>query len=216
MSRRARRRKLRDVPAASAVIPTTWWRGTLPVAALLCASGAASLMYETLWVRQLGRVVGVEVHAVSIALSAFFAGLALGGGSLGRLADRVVRPVRLYALLEAGVAALGVISTLALARAAPLFVALQDAVGPLAWVLPFGMVGVPAILMGGTLPALFSASRARDSSRRRSALSSRSRLSSSIAESARPRRRRHRRRELRHRAPIAMRASPSPFTQSPA
>jgi spermidine synthase len=126
---------------------------TLPVA-LLFASGAVALVYETLWVRQLGRVVGIDVHAVSIALSAFFGGLAIGSIALGRLADRVVRPVRLYALLEAGVAALGVISTLALARAAPLFVALQDAVGPLAWALPFGLVGVPAILMGGTLPAL--------------------------------------------------------------
>ena len=104
--------------------------------------------------RQLGRVVGVEVHAVSIALSAFFAGLALGGALLGRLADRVPRPVRLYARLEAGVAVLGVLSTLALARSAPLFVALQDTVGPLAWALPFGLVGLPAFLMGGTLPAL--------------------------------------------------------------
>jgi len=105
-------------------------------------------------VRQLGRVVGVEIHAVSIALSAFFGGLALGGASLGRLADRVLRPVRLYAWLEAGVAALGVLSTLALARSAPLFVALQDTVGPLAWALPFSLVGLPAFLMGGTLPAL--------------------------------------------------------------
>jgi len=61
----------------------------LPVAALLFATGTAALVYETLWVRQLGRVVGVEIHAVSIALSAFFGGLALGGASLGRLADRV-------------------------------------------------------------------------------------------------------------------------------
>lgn len=104
--------------------------------------------------RQLGRVVGVEIHAVSIALSAFFGGLALGGASLGRLADRVLRPVRLYAWLEAGVAALGVLSTLALARSAPLFVALRDTVGPLAWALPFSLVGLPAFLMGGTLPAL--------------------------------------------------------------
>jgi hypothetical protein len=105
-------------------------------------------------VRQLGRVVGVEVHAVSIALSAFFAGLALGGALLGRTADRALRPVRLYAWLEGGVAALGVLSTLALARSAPLFVALQDTVGPLAWALPFGLVGLPAFLTGGTLPAL--------------------------------------------------------------
>ena len=126
---------------------------TLPVA-LLFASGAVALVYETLWVRQLGRVVGIDVHAVSIALSAFFGGLALGSTALGRLADRVVRPVRLYAWLEAGVATLGVLSTLALARSAALFVGLQDLIGPLAWALPFGLVGVPAILMGGTLPAL--------------------------------------------------------------
>src|SRR5262249_59311032 len=71
---------------------------------LLLASGFAALVYETLWVKQLGRVIGVEVHAVTIALSAFFAGLALGGALLGRLADRTPHPVRLYALLEAGVA----------------------------------------------------------------------------------------------------------------
>ncbi len=144
------------MPAAAAMDHAARSHGAraLPVAALLFASGTAALVYETLWVKQLGRVVGVEVHAVSIALSAFFAGLALGGASLGRLADRVPRPVRLYAQLEAGVAMLGVLSTLALARAAPLFVALQDTVGPLAWALPFGLVGVPAFLMGGTLPAL--------------------------------------------------------------
>ena len=121
-------------------------------------------MFETLWVKQLGRVVGVEVHAVSLALSAFFAGLALGGTALGRRADRAGRPLRLYAALEAGAAALGFAATLALARAAPLFVALQETVGILAWVLPFALVGLPAFLMGGTLPALLRALRPADDS----------------------------------------------------
>jgi predicted membrane-bound spermidine synthase len=143
------------------VDPVIPWHGAQArsVATLLFASGTIALVYETLWVRQLGRVVGVEVHAVSVALSAFFAGLALGGTWLGRLADRVPRPVRLYAQLEAGVAVLGMLSTLALARSAPLFVALQETVGPLAWVLPFGLVGLPAFLMGGTMPALLRAVR---------------------------------------------------------
>ena len=43
---------------------------------------------------------------------------------------------------------LGVLATLALARSAPLFVALQDAAGPLAWALPFVLVGVPAVADG--------------------------------------------------------------------
>jgi len=116
-------------------------------------------VFETLWVKQLGRVVGVEVHAVSLALSAFFAGLALGGTALGRRADRAARPLRLYAALEAGAAALGFAATLALARAGPLFVTLQETAGVLAWVLPFALVGLPAFLMGGTLPALLRALR---------------------------------------------------------
>ena len=128
-------------------------------ALLLSFSGAVALVYETLWVKQLGRVVGVEVHAVTIALSAFFAGLALGSALLGRLADRTERPIRLYAALEAGVAVLGVLATLALARAAAPFVALQETAGPLAWCLPFALVGLPAFLMGGTLPALLRAQR---------------------------------------------------------
>jgi predicted membrane-bound spermidine synthase len=131
--------------------------GTRGFATLLSVSGFVALVYETLWVRQLGRVVGVEVHAVTIALSAFFAGLALGGAALGRLADRAARPLRLYALLEAGVAASGVLATLTLARSAEAFVALREAAGPLAWALPFVLVGLPSFLMGGTLPALVRA-----------------------------------------------------------
>jgi len=158
LPRRAGRPKA--VPrAAPAADPSASLQGahSSSFAALLLASGSVSLVYETLWVRQLGRVVGVEVHAVSIALAAFFAGLALGGAVLGRLADRVPRPVRLYARLEAGVATLGLLSTLALARSAPPYVALQDGLGALAWALPFGLVGLPAFLMGGTLPALLRA-----------------------------------------------------------
>ena len=118
MSRR-RRAKARNAPTAPAAATAPWPAArALPVSVLLFFSGAASLVYETLWVKQLGRVVGVEVHAVSIALSAFFAGLAIGGAGLGRVADRAPRPMKLYAQLEAGVALLGVLSTLALARSA--------------------------------------------------------------------------------------------------
>ena len=125
-----------------------------PAAAFLLSSGAATLIFETLWVKQLSWVVGIEVRAVTVALSAFFAGLAIGGALLGRRADRATRPLRLYALVEACAAVVGVLSTLTLARSAPLFVALQDAVGPLAWFVPCALVVAPAFFMGGTLPVL--------------------------------------------------------------
>lgn len=126
-------------------------------ASLLCVSGAAALVYQVLWVKQLSLVVGVEVYAITTGISAFFAGLALGGLVFGRWADRLQRPVRLYAGLELAVAVLGVLSTLALANAAGLFARLEASVGLLAWLLPFLLVGVPAFLMGGTLPVLVRA-----------------------------------------------------------
>ncbi|MHC2148873.1 spermidine synthase [Pseudomonas sp. 210_17 TE3656] len=126
-------------------------------ALLLCVSGAAALVYQVLWVKQLSLVVGVEVYAITAGISAFFAGLALGGLVFGRWADRLRRPVRLYAGLELAVAVLGVLSTLALANSAGLFARLESHVGLLAWLVPFILVGVPAFLMGGTLPVLVRA-----------------------------------------------------------
>ncbi|MDR9752788.1 fused MFS/spermidine synthase [Pseudomonas sp. SZMC_28357] len=123
-------------------------------ALLLFISGAAALVYQVLWIKQLSLVVGVEVYAITTGISAFFAGLALGGLLFGRWADRLQRPVRLYAGLEVLVALIGVGATMAMSLAASPFAWLEQHVGLLAWVLPFVLVGVPALLMGGTLPVL--------------------------------------------------------------
>ncbi|CAG2158813.1 fused MFS/spermidine synthase [Cupriavidus numazuensis] len=130
-------------------------RGALLAPALLLfASGAAGLIYQVLWIKQLALVVGVDVHAVTTAVSAFFAGLALGGWLLGRVADRHAKPLRLYAWLEIGVLVLAIGATLALARSAAPFAWLESRVGLLAWALPFVLVILPAAAMGGTLPVL--------------------------------------------------------------
>lgn len=151
---------------ASALAATARIDGGAPVraplalaipAGLLFLSGGAALVYQVLWIKQLSLVVGVEVHAVTTGISAFFAGLALGGLVFGRLADRLRRPIRLYAVLELLVALLGVATTLAMAGSAGLFARLEDQVGVLAWCLPFVLVGLPATLMGATLPVLVRA-----------------------------------------------------------
>jgi spermidine synthase len=123
-------------------------------AALVFGSGLASLVYQVLWIKQLSLVVGVDVEAVTAAVSAFFLGLAIGAYLSGRIADRLARPLLLYAILEIAVAVLGVGASLALAYAAPLFANLEASSGVLAWTLPFLLVGAPAVLMGGTLPVL--------------------------------------------------------------
>ncbi|MBS0450386.1 MAG: fused MFS/spermidine synthase [Proteobacteria bacterium] len=128
-------------------------------AALLFASGVAALVYQVLWIRQLSLVVGVDVHAVSLGVGAFFAGLAAGGWLFGRWADRAGQPWRLYAVLELAAGLLGLAVTFALGAIAPAFVWLDAHIGPAAWLLPLLLVALPATLLGGTLPVLMRALR---------------------------------------------------------
>ncbi|MCH8156776.1 MAG: fused MFS/spermidine synthase [Nitrospinae bacterium] len=76
----------------------------------LFVSGAASLVYELLWIRQLALVFGSTLYAISAVLCAFMIGLALGAWAIGRFLNfraerkKPVDPVRLYGFLEAGIA----------------------------------------------------------------------------------------------------------------
>ena len=123
---------------------------------LLFFSGVAALIYQAVWIKQLSLVVGVEVYAVTIGVSGFFAGLAAGAALFGRIADRAASPLLVYAWIEVGIAVAGVAATSTLKAAPALFVSMQDSVGPFAWLLPFGLVALPATLMGGTLPPLLA------------------------------------------------------------
>ena len=64
-------------------------------------SGAAALLFETLWFRQASLSFGNSEWASSLVLSSFMAGLALGNGLVARFGARSARPVRFYALLGA-------------------------------------------------------------------------------------------------------------------
>ena len=147
-----RRKVATKATAKSASRKTEGPAGHVLTGMLLFLSGMAALIYQILWIRQLSLVVGVEVYSITIAVGAFFAGLAAGGALLGRVADGWKRPLRLYFLLEVCVALAGVLATVALGHVAGLFVAMQARAGVLAWALPFLLVGAPAFLMGGTLP----------------------------------------------------------------
>ena len=80
------------------------WAGLLVVFWL---SGAAALVYEVLWLKQLGRLFGVTAYASSTTLAVFFLGLSLGGWIFSRIAPRLRNPLRTYAWLELGIAAVG-------------------------------------------------------------------------------------------------------------
>jgi spermidine synthase len=124
---------------------------------LLFASGAAALVYQLLWIKQLSLIVGIEVYAITTAVSAFFAGLAVGGAIFGRLVDRTIRPLQLYARLEFGVALSAIVVTLILSRAAAPFATLENKISLFAWLPLFILIAAPPFLMGGTLPVLVRA-----------------------------------------------------------
>lgn len=71
-----------------------------PILLIFVLSGAAGLVYEVVWARQLVLVFGNTTQAVSTILTGFFGGMAIGSWLGGRLADRVRRPLRLYGILE--------------------------------------------------------------------------------------------------------------------
>ena len=70
------------------------------VLAIFVLSGAAGLIYEIVWSRQLVLVFGNTTQAVSAILTGFFGGMAIGAAVGGRIADRVRSPLRLYGVLE--------------------------------------------------------------------------------------------------------------------
>lgn len=139
--------------------------------ALLCGlffvSGACGLTYQVLWLRLLALVFGVTVHAASTVLASFMAGLALGSLLARRLA-RLGHPLRVFAVLEAGVALSTLATPVLLDLAALVYRPLSAGFPDSLWLLTTArFVGssavllVPTLLMGATLPVLSQASIVR-------------------------------------------------------
>src|ERR1700684_712546 len=64
------------------------------------ASGAASLILQVIWFKQLQFVLGSTTLSVSVTVASFFFGLSVGSAFGGRAADAVTRPLRIYGFLE--------------------------------------------------------------------------------------------------------------------
>ncbi len=138
---------------------------------LFLFSGATSLVYETLWERQLHLVVGTSQVAVITVLAAFMTGLAGGGFAAGRFADKVKNPLKTYALLEAGIGVYAVVFPLLVSMVEPIYLGFwrQFEPDPVVFAtFQFLLLGLfllpPTICMGSTLPLLarFAASRSED------------------------------------------------------
>jgi spermidine synthase len=128
---------------------------------LFFLSGASALIYELVWQRLLNLVFGNSTLAVSAVLAAFMGGLALGGLVFGRRADRTPHPWRLYAVIEAAIALVGLAVPVGFTLITQAYTAMHATWQPAPWagaLVRFGFAIVvlapPATLIGGTLPVM--------------------------------------------------------------
>jgi spermidine synthase len=127
----------------------------------LLLSGAAGLVYEVVWMRYLALFLGHTAYGVIAALVAFMGGLAMGNAWLGKWADKVRRPLALYAWLEIGIGIYAIFFPAYYEFCHRVFVAMAHGWAPgsrslLALKFAFSLftIFIPTVLMGGTLPVL--------------------------------------------------------------
>ena len=133
---------------------TGWW---LLVA--YAVSGAAALVYEVAWMRELGNTLGATAYAPATMLTAFMMGLGIGsllGGWLAKLSKSPLRNAARAELAIAGFSAIALLGIVylpgwlydALSRSrvsAGMFFALQ-------FVVSFAVMLLPTVAMGLTFP----------------------------------------------------------------
>ena len=131
------------------------------ILAVFVLSGAAALIDEIVWSRQLVLVFGNTTQAVSAILTGFFGGIAIGSFVGGRIADRVRSPLRMYGVLELILAVVVVVTPISFGLINDLYrgiyPGLEGSPQALALVrIVFAVLALaPAtVLMGATLPTL--------------------------------------------------------------
>lgn len=124
---------------------------------LFVGSGCAALIYEVVWLQLLSLIVGSSSISMGVILGTFMGGMCLGSLLLSKYVSRAHHPMKVYAYLEFGIAAFGILIPLILPHVGGLYTAIGGS----------GMFGLsmraifcaivllpPTMLMGATLPAI--------------------------------------------------------------
>ena len=131
---------------------------------LFFLSGAASLMLQVSWSKELTYLLGSTLYAVATAVAAFMGGLGLGSMLASRFGARFKNPLRAYAAMEFLIAACA-------AASIPLFKSLDGVFRTLYGVsgrhdnafllsrfaVVFAAMAIPVTLMGMTVPTVVGA-----------------------------------------------------------
>jgi spermidine synthase len=124
---------------------------------LFAGSGAAALIYETVWFQLLQLVIGSSAVSVGVLLGTFMGGMCVGSLWLPRAIGPRRHPLQVYAALELGIGVFGLLLLLGIPLIGRVYVAWAGS--GVAGLLIRGLVAAvcllpPTILMGATLPAV--------------------------------------------------------------
>jgi spermidine synthase len=127
------------------------------VVLLFLGSGCAALIYEIVWFQMLQLVIGSNAVSIGVLLGTFMAGMCIGSLAFARYVSRRQHPLRVYAFLELGIGALGLL----------MLVLMPLVQGVYTTIVGHGVPGLllrglfaaicllpPTVMMGATLPAV--------------------------------------------------------------
>ena len=124
---------------------------------LFVGSGCAALIYEIVWFQLLQLVIGSSSISLGILLGTFMGGMCLGSLLLPRVIPPRRHPLRVYALLELGIGALGLLILVSMPLVGGVYTAWAGE-GTAGIVFRAVIAGIcllpPTMLMGATLPAI--------------------------------------------------------------
>jgi spermidine synthase len=131
------------------------------VLGLFFASGGTALVYEVVWSKYLALMFGSTIQAQTVVLAVFMGGLALGNKIFGGRSDRMERPLTTYGFIEIAIGVFAFVFPWLHQWADQVFIAVGTRWFEHGWVLlclkgilSVGLLLIPTVLMGGTLPLL--------------------------------------------------------------
>ena len=118
-------------------------------------SGGAALIYEIVWFQLLQLVIGSSAISLGVLLGTFMGGMCLGSFLLPRFVAARRHPLRVYAGLELGIGAFGLLILWGVPLIGSAYITAGGAGGPLLRAVIAGVCLLPPTLcMGATLPAM--------------------------------------------------------------
>ena len=132
-------------------------RGLSALFVLFVLSGCSALIYEIVWFQLLQLVIGSSAISLGILLGTFMGGMCLGSLAMPMVISQKPHPLRVYAFMELGIGAMGLLLLFGMPLAQGIYAALGGP-GALGMALRGIVAGVcllpPTFLMGATLPAI--------------------------------------------------------------